>query len=609
MALTHVLGPPRTWLRSFGRGGGRGDFLIHPDGKRLVTVDDDCVAAVWDLEDGRQLMRLPAALSSPERDDLRGVSLKLHPDGVRLFVTAYIVDTSDVAYCWDLATGALIATYDYPCVPWRFVGDDLAVTAHGLHLTAWSLETARPVRTLTRADASWSLYGMIDHLALAGGRDAVELWDLRTGAMVWALAAGGAATVGERAVIAAPGRIIVRAVDGTPERELACPELGDLDGGWSVAVDTAGTIVVIGVDAQVLAIDLASGVVRARFTAPPYAQIAIAASGRDAIAWDDHHGAVWEIASGACRLRASGKIIMAPDGATAICCDRDRVLQVALDGRDRTAARPAIWQRIGVGAADVVAIDVERCVHVHDRAGAPRRTWRLPTAAWPCAIGGDRVAVPEAPGLAVFDAGTGTRAHAIALPAAPVALAIQGGLVAATTRDGEVCAWRLADGALATRLRARTRDAEVLAISDDGRTLAVRSDTAIELWRGGFPAQRFHTFRSITQPGCAAFDADRQLLVSGHEDGALLVRDVRGRAHVATIETGAGRVLAVAIRGAVAAIASADGAASIWDLGGGTRLARWFGEADVRDLAWVDDATLACATSGGLVMLRHDPGA
>jgi hypothetical protein len=88
-------------------------------------------------------------LSSSQLDDARGVDLLLHPDGVRLFATVVIVDTSDVTLCWNLERGDLIEGYEYPRVPWAFVDDRWAVTPAGLWLTLWDLESGEdPLRSI-----------------------------------------------------------------------------------------------------------------------------------------------------------------------------------------------------------------------------------------------------------------------------------------------------------------------------------------------------------------------------------------------------------------------------------------------------------------------------
>lgn len=605
--------PP--WLRSFGRA--RGDYgavLVHPDGRRLIAADRDGTVTVWDLADARQLLHLPALLSSWELEDARGVDLLLHPDGVRLFVTVVIVDTSDVTLCWNLERGDLIERYEYPKVPWAFVGDHWAVTAHGLWLTLWDLESGDTIRALHREDVSWGLFGMIGEHALVGGRDVVELWHVRDGRMRWSATraeARGAAVAGAAAVLAAPGRIALRAADGAVIRQLACPALAERDGEWTVRVDRAATTAVIaGAADDVVAIDLDTGEVRSRVPRfGPYDRIAIAASDRDVLVSSvGEGGSVWSLATGACRLRAPDELVLTPDGETAIACHSARLYLWPVDGRDVTGVAPE-WTTIAAGPEAVVALDRASRVHVVERSGVVRHTWS-PATHWPIALAADRVAVAEGDAIAVLDAITGARVRTIAVPAGPASIAMSpdGRVIATVTRTGEVQLWRVAggDAGAFARFHTRARAAVVLALEPDARCLAIRTDTSIELWRGHSPL-RLHTFRSRTTPWCAAFDPTRRWLVSGHQDGGLLVRDTRARTHHATLETESPSVRSVAIRGGLVAACGSDGAISVWELESGARIGAWSDDEDVLDLAWLDDATLACAGESGLILLRVSP--
>jgi WD40 repeat protein len=491
------------------------------------------------------------------------------------------------------------------------VGDQLAVTPHGLYLTLWDLETSTSVQTMLRQDASWRLYGMIDAHALVGGRNTVELWHLRQGTMRWSVSkadARAATVVGDAAVLAAPGRIVVRSVDGTIVRELPCSELAGGEDDWSLNVDRAATTAVISTGSDLLAIDLATGGVRSRFSSPgSYVEVAIAANDRDAIVWSylTHIAAVWELTTGACRLRVASAHapVTTPDGQTAIVSEGSRLRAYPVDGCDRSEASPA-WIAIALTSAGIVALDRNYSVNVADRAGALRKVWKLPADCWPYALGGHRIAIRDGDGIAILDAATGARERTIPMRTKPSFLTLgdQAHMLAATTNDGAVRVWNLDDGTELPSFRTRDPSPDVLAI--DGQRLAVRSDTTLELWRIGAEPLRLHTFRSLTEPRCAAFDASHRWLVSGQEDGALLVRDIQARAHHATLEAHTNAVRTVAIRGTRVAACAADGAVSLWDLERGERMGWWAGDVDVLDLVWLDDETLACASECGLLVLK-----
>lgn len=540
--LTPTRVPPVGWTRSFGRA--RDEYLafaIHPDNRRLVAADRNGDVTVWDLGDGRRLQHLPANLAEWQLDDARNVDLQLHPDGVRVVVTVVIVDTSDVALCWNLDTDELVGSTDYPFVPDAFVGDHLAVTAHGLWLTLWDMRTSKPVRQLYRGDRSWPLLGMLDDdRALIDGVDTIEVWSLRSGQRTSSVPRPAAcqvlASCGKMVMVRADG-VVWRDATGELVKSRSCPNL-------TASLDE-------------------------------HSRLSLTGDERYAITWSDITavGVVWELASDRCVMRASSKIAVSPDGTRAVIAEGHRLHLYPLDGRELTVAAAAsrIASRVVVDEDDrssIWVVDPVTAARLHRRT-APARIY----SAAPC-------------------------------PA--------GRVVAATCDGGDVYLWRLDDDpATHTKLHARARFPAILAMEADARHLAIHSDETIELWRGprGDEAPlRQHTFRHRTMPYRAVFDADRHWLISGHADGAVLIRDLIERRHHSTIEAHTAGVLAMALRGSRLASCGNDGAVVISDLDRGAVIARWSGDHDPFDVRWLDDSQLACETAAGILVLTvHEP--
>jgi WD40 repeat protein len=599
--LAPIYRKPSPWLRSLGRARqGYGEALVHPDGRRVIAIEHDGTATVWDLTDGRQLLHLPAMLSAFEIEEARGVYLRLHPDAVRLFATVVIVDTSDVAHCWNIDTGALIDRYEYPRIPSAFAGDRHGVTAHGLYLTLWDLETGATIRELRREDASWRLFGMLGEHALVRGRNAIELWHLREGRLRWSVPASearAAAVAGDAVVIAGPGRLVLRDVDGTQRRQLPCAALVRHDEPWTMRVDSSATTAVIaGAADMLLAIDLATGDIRSRFPQPTYAELEVA--GRAAIVSAPSRGsAVWALDTGACRLRVPGQLALSPDGETAVSCDGAHLRLWAVDGSDHTAAPPA-WIELAVPNVPdmIVALDRKNHVHVTDRDGALRHSWGPARAR--AVLDGAHLAHAMDETIIVLDGMTGEHVRTIEAPTPVDRIMLSGGIVGAVMKGGIVQLWRIADAALLATFETRDEHPRILAI--DSTRVAVAAGTTVELWRIEEP-QRLHTFRSLTTPHCAAFDPTGRWLVTGHPDGALLVRDTLVRTHRATLESTMTGLCRLVIRGNAVAICGAGGVA-VWSLDSSSCVGAW-DEEDVLDVKWLDDRTLACANERGLVLL------
>lgn len=594
---------PPSWQRSFGRARRRYEALVvHPDGERLIAAEHDGSVTVWNLADGTEHRHLATMLSAYELQEARSVQLELHPDGVRLFSTVSIVDGGDITHAWNLATGHLIDRHENPYVYGRFLGDHEMLTTSGRYLTVWNFETGQAIRRIGRDDSWWRVLGLIDDHAVLRGRVTLELWNVRSGAMRWAMPLAecrAAAIAGDLVVVAAPGQLTFRAVDGTEVRRIEVPELVDNGLDWKLEVG-GDTAVLQHTTSELVAIDLRTGTTRSRFVQPSLAEVVVVPTGEEAIVWSplERTASLWSVATGVCKLRAPMELVASVDGARAFGIDGPQVREWAVAGH-HDATLPA-WIELAVATVPDVLIARDRAgtVHVVDHAGVSRHTWSPAPAG---TFGGARVAHVEGATVVITDATTGTRAYAIDRPLGALALSSDGSLLAGTFK-GETSVWRLGDHAAVqlSAMHARKPSVEVIAMA--ASRIALAYDNRVELWRID-PPLRLHTFVSITPAACAAFDPALRWLVTGHDDGALLVRDIVERKHHATIETGERPISWLAIHGDLAAVC-VDRALEIWDLGTGAKLEAWE-EEPVYDVAWLDDETLACATDGGLVLLRR----
>lgn len=74
-------------------------------------------------------------------------------------------------------------------------------------------------------------------------------------------------------------------------------------------------------------------------------------------------------------------------------------------------------------------------------------------------------------------------------------------------------------------LPARRNGGSLLAFGPDGRTLAARSDTGLQLWRGIAPGAKPTVFRNLYEVGFMGFSPDgHRLYLDGHVGGVLDVR-------------------------------------------------------------------------------------
>lgn len=590
-AIVPVQLPKRRWLQSFRHEGFYEAMLVHPDGQRLIAARRDGSVTVWRIADGTVVHHLAALLSAHELDEARSLHMSLHPDGKRLFVTVVIVDTSDVTFAWDLDSGVSLDSYDYPKVPEHFVGDELALSAHGLYLTLWNLRTHETALQLLREERSWQVSSVVQaHGALAAAAvvtmpDGLELWDLESGKLRWKLEGsfvergygaafddgelGGATAMnGGQVLLSRRGALEVRsAADGSVIRTIACDVFGPLTFG-----PAKRRVVIQGSD-ELCAVDVQTGEVLSTFAASEVDSLQLEHFGSHAVVRTGFglSALVWELASGKCLLRANDPLAFVPEqgarAATAITLEGYTLRQWPL-GEDALATSPT----------------------------SPRPPY--PTT---CPAGTISFAVTPAGKL---------RLQRVA----DCAPAVSDGVVAngsASDHPVGTSGGTSGGGSVGPSVELAPRGyPRVLALEPHAQRIALSvgnsSGQTIELWRGTAPPLRLHTFRTLTSAACAAFDPSRRWLLSGHHDGSLHLWDTSERRRAALVETGPTTVVEVAISPAgdrVVAL-SADQRLRGYLLETLHPLAQWHSESALHELRWLDDETLVASSADGEVRLR-----
>lgn len=547
--------PTRRWLRSFKHEGFYEAMLVHPDGVRLIAAQRDGSITIWHLGTGERLHHLTSTLTPHELDEARSLHIRMHPDGVRLFVTVVIVDTSDVTFCWDLEQGVLVDSYGYPQVPEHFFAGNLALTAHGLWLTLWDLATHDTRSDLYREAQSWTVCDVLLSplpAALVRAPGGLELWDLGPKTLRWTIPGafaergygasfddgelGDAAAIFDGAfLLSRRGALEVRSADdASVRRTIPCDVFGPL-----TLDPTRRRAVIQGTD-ELLALDLESGEVLSSLAVSEVDSVQLDHGGSHAVVRTGFgmSALVWELATGKCRLRANDPLALVP----------------------------------GQGGAPPTAVTLE---------GYTLRQW---------ALGDEAVATtPSSPRMP----------YPTTCPAGTVSFSV--------TAAGKLRLQRVGDGPsveLAPRGYPR-----VLALEPDAQRIALSvgnsSGQTIELWRGAAPPLRLHTFRTLTSASCAAFEPTRRWLVSGHHDGSLHLWDTVERRRAALVETGPTTVIDVAVSpsGDRIVALSADQRVRAYLLDNLHPVTHWDSESALHELRWVDDDTIAASSADGEIRL------
>jgi RNA polymerase sigma factor (sigma-70 family) len=168
-------------------------FALSPDGKTLAVAPLGKAPALWDVESGKMVGRMPG--EEPVQ------ALAFSPDGKRL---AAGIDSSDAIRLWDVATRREVRSFvgkkEPPLSP-RFgtIAQGIAFTPDGKSLVSlggheddrlrvWEVETGKQERLIRgqRGDGGVLALSPDGRAAAIGGRNStVRLWDLTTGKEVF----------------------------------------------------------------------------------------------------------------------------------------------------------------------------------------------------------------------------------------------------------------------------------------------------------------------------------------------------------------------------------------------------------------------------------------
>jgi WD40 repeat protein len=452
---------------------------------QLVTIAaTDPHALVWDIANGRQLMRL-----GPHKGPIDNVAVS--PDG-RWIATASTQESA--VYVWDARSGkrahvlAGSRTTDllYSVLAFAAGGRQLVTRTTADTIVLWDVESGTELRrfrghgreTLTAAvtvDGRW---------LATGGPDAISV--------LWNLADPG------------PARRLQRLPRDLP-RGVFSP-----DGRWVAARDGDRAIVLdVGTGKQ-----LREFLHGARVNA-----VAFSADGRRlATGGADRTALVWDVGNGAIVRRFPlhddfvSHVEFAADGSTLTTAtgpfSRDRVVWDLLT--DTSPIVPIRRERNAATAGGAHVLDI-----AYSADGRRYATTTLDD------VNDDPV---------VWDRRTGTQLHRLRghhAEVQTVAFSADGRWVVTGDREGIAIVWDAASGALIRRLVGHTDTIEEIAISPDAKLIATASDDqTVVLWDAetGTPLQTFEEHaRSVAN---VSFSPDgRRLLTSAH-DGVLMLLDI-----------------------------------------------------------------------------------
>ncbi len=166
-----------------------------PDSKYMAVGSEPSLIYVWDIQNGVAL----ATLEQPKGFAYPTETLIFSPDGTRILGSG----ARDTVHEWDLATGKIARELARDNIWTRDIdisrdsstlltGGSSDWTGHlPPSLNLWNLETGELIRGFNYTDGIYSAVFSPDGMLVAsGGADgAIRLWDVRTGAQLFALEA------------------------------------------------------------------------------------------------------------------------------------------------------------------------------------------------------------------------------------------------------------------------------------------------------------------------------------------------------------------------------------------------------------------------------------
>ena len=587
-----------------------------PDGRTLISQENDSTVKLWDVVTGREVRTLRKSVASYEP------VVALAPDG-RVLAS---VDQSGTVKLWDVATGREVRTlrgHEHRVESGAFAPDGRTLAAASEDVTLWDVATGREVRTLRVPE------GRVESVAFApdgrtlaagglaaGGNGTVILWDVATGREVRTLR--GHEDPVCSVAFAPDGRTLASASeDGTVK-------LWDVATGRKVHTlrghGNAVTSVTFVEDPE-------EGIFMSREV---FCSMAFAPDGQ-MLASGDEDGTVklWDVAMGreVRTLRGHrvsvGSVAFTPDGrmlASGGVEGSVKLWDVATGREVRTLRRHGDLTDSMAFTPDgrLLSAGESGTVKLWDLAtGQEVRTLRGhgdPVESLFFALDGRTLAAQGDGTVTLWDLATGRKVRTLRGHgdlAGPVAFAPGGRTLVAASENGIVKLWNVATGREVRTLRGHEDPVDSVAFAPDGRTLAAGGDGTVTLWDVA-TGRKVHTLRGGGMVCSVAFAPDGRTLATGG-DGTVTLWDVATGREMRTLRGHEEKVYSVAFApdGRTLASASWDTTVKLWDVATGREVRTLRGhERFVNSVAFAPDGrTLASLGHDGIRLWRVADGA
>jgi WD40 repeat protein/serine/threonine protein kinase len=492
---------------------GRDTFIaLTPDGKLLASGGDSGPIKLWDIPSGHERGSLPGAGSWDW--------VAFSPDGRTLAASN---DTT--VQLWDLATrqeSAVLRGHTAHVLGLAFSpnGKMLASCGHDATIRLWDLATKQELKTLQGQSSYWSVAFTPDGKTLiTGGMDSlIRLWDTATWQPVRALRGHTLAT--RRIALSSNGRTLA---SGSDDRTLklwdlaAKPDPEVLPGheAWAscVAFSPDGRLLASGgaFDHLVKLWDLATG--------------------REIASFPGHQDSVKSVQ-------------FTPDGKTLLSGGEDKTVRLW-----NVASRQQVRQFEHKDPADCVTLSPDGMMLAAGSFNGSASVWEIAT----------RRALLHLKGkMAAFD--PEGRTLAVGLP--------DGNAGLYDIRTGQVTATPAGEWPATTWETFRRYGGNVMAvaISPDGRCLALSADRTINVWDAATRRWLACLNGHISTLWSVAFSPDSKTLASGSVDGTVKLWNLHVLQEAVTLSGHQGQVATVAFApdGNLLATAGSDGKIRLW---------------------------------------------
>jgi WD40 repeat protein/uncharacterized caspase-like protein len=575
-----------------------------PDGRLLASGGDDSTIKLWDAATGAELRTLRGHTSFVW-------SVAFAPDSQTLASGSF----DHTIRLWDVATGAQLRTLtghadSVHAVTFSPDGRALISASDDRTIKLWDATTGAELRTLTGHTAIiWALAISPDGQMLASGGDdlTIRLWDVRTGALI--------GTINGR-------EQRFRALAFSPDSKTLASDSGERDG-------------------MIKLWDLATGTLKrtlATHTTFIYS-LAFSPDGRLlASSTEGHATKLWDMQTGA-EVRAfkqptdvfndSFSLAFSPDGRTLAGAGGDGTLRLWDVGAGERAALKghahSVW---------ALALSPDGKTIASGSRDANIKLWDLASGTLLRTLTGHSkivLSVVFSPagqtlassdingGLKLWDVQRGTLLRTFKVgntyPIPAAVFTPDGRTLVSVGDDNFIRFWNVNTGALLRLFRLRINQPEVtlaLAISPDGKTLAVTGDKLISLW----DAQRGVVLRTLKghtdEMRRVVFSPDGRVLASSSADNTVRLWDVATGTTLRLL-TGQTSVIAALTYSpdgkTLAAGDSGDSTVKLWDAQTGALLRTLKGHYDrVRQVVFSPDGQRLYSGGGDGMIKLWDVG-